>query len=380
MKGALNDITVLDFSRLLPGPYCSMILADHGARVISVEDHRYKADGYYITPLYRNKQHITLNLKTNAGKKIFFELAQKADVILEGFRPGVAQKLGVDYDTVLRLNPEIIYCSITGYGQTGGKKDLVGHDVNYLSYSGVLDLMGEQNRCPSIPGVQFADIAAGGMNAALGILLALFHRSQSGRGQFIDISMTDGMVSFLPVPLHFFQKDGGLPKRGASLLSHKYACYNTYETADKKHISVGALEGRFWKKLCYYLGFPEYESEQFNEKRRDQILGHFKEAFKKKTQAQWNRILEKLDACYSPVQDLSDVLQSGFLRKRKMIMDFSDRNGEKITAIGVPIKLSKTPGSLRTPPVGFGESTTDVLRELGYNENQIQNFHISDVI
>lgn len=380
MRQTLDGITVLDLSRQLPGPYCSMILSDHGARVISVEDRRYKADGHYIKPLYRNKQHITLNLKTDRGKKIFFELAEKADVIIEGFRPGVVRKLGVDYNAVRRRNPEIIYCSITGYGQNGGKKNMAGHDVNYLSYSGVLDLVGKSDECPSIPGVQIADIAAGGMNAAIGILLALFHRAETGKGQFIDISMTDGMVSFLPVPLHFYQQDGVLPKRSATLLSHRYACYNVYETADHKYISVGALEGRFWEKLCHRLEIPEYADEQFNEETKTQTIDHVRSVFKQKTQAQWNDILGDLDVCYSPVCELDEVLESGFLRDREMIVDLPNSDGTKTPTIGVPVKLSHTPGVLRTTAVDFGESTTDVLTELGYNENDILSLRRGDVI
>ncbi|MBW1752985.1 MAG: CoA transferase [Deltaproteobacteria bacterium] len=172
-EGALAGITVLDLSRLLPGPCCSMMLADHGARVIAIEDKRFIADDLFITTVNRNKEHMSLNLKTLEGKEIFFRLVERADVLLEGFRPGVVHRLGIDYDTVCKINSKIIYCSITGYGQTGPCRDRAGHDVNFLAHSGVLDLIGEPDRPPSIPGVQIADIAGGGMNAAIGILLAL---------------------------------------------------------------------------------------------------------------------------------------------------------------------------------------------------------------
>ena len=163
-SGALSGTLVLDLSRLLPGPYCSMILADHGARVISVEDRRFLSDDFFISTVNRNKEHMTLNLKTPQGKEIFFRLASKADILMEGFRPGVVQRLGIDYDTVKGINPKIIYCSITGYGQNGAYRNRAGHDVNFLGYSGVLDLIGEPDRPPSIPGIQVADIAGGGMN------------------------------------------------------------------------------------------------------------------------------------------------------------------------------------------------------------------------
>jgi crotonobetainyl-CoA:carnitine CoA-transferase CaiB-like acyl-CoA transferase len=174
-----------------------MILADHGARVIAIENKRFMADGLFFNTINRNKEHMSLNLKTDDGRQIFSKLIEKADVLLEGFRPGVVDRLGADYESVRKVNPSIIYCSITGYGQDGPFRDRVGHDVNYLSFSGILNLIGEPDRPPSIPGIQIADVAAGGMNAAIGILLALFAREKTGRGQYIDISMTDGMVGFL---------------------------------------------------------------------------------------------------------------------------------------------------------------------------------------
>ncbi|MGA7143615.1 MAG: CaiB/BaiF CoA-transferase family protein, partial [Desulfobacterales bacterium] len=236
-NGSLSNILVLDLSRLLPGPFCSMILADHGARVISVEDRRFLSDDFFISTVNRNKEHMTLNLKTPQGKEIFFRLAAKADVLMEGFRPGVVHRLGIDYDTVNNINPGIIYCSITGYGQNGTYRNRAGHDVNFMAYSGVLDLMGEPDRPPSIPVVQVADIAGGGMNAAIGILLALFARERTGKGQYIDISMTDGMISLLSLDLFLYQHTGESPKRGESTLSHRFAFYNTYETADGRYIS-----------------------------------------------------------------------------------------------------------------------------------------------
>ena len=180
--GALSGITVIDLSRLLPGPYCSMILADHGARVIAIEDRRFQDDAFFIPAVMRNKQHMTLNLKTDQGRQIFFRLAETADVLIEGFRPGVVERLGVDYAAVSKANPRIVYCSITGYGQGGALRDRSGHDVNYMAQSGVLGLIGYPDRPPCIPGVQFADIAGGSLHAVAGILLALLAREKTGRG------------------------------------------------------------------------------------------------------------------------------------------------------------------------------------------------------
>ena len=379
-NGALSGIKVLDLSRLLPGPFCSMILADHGARVIAIEDKRFMDDGFFFSQLYRNKQHMSLNLKTEEGKKIFFHLANDADVILEGFRPGVVQRLGVDYDTVFKVNPKIIYCSITGYGQNGQYRDRAGHDVNYLSVSGALDLIGQANQPPSIPGIQIADIAGGGMNAAIGILMALFSRERTGKGQYIDISMTDGLVSFMPFAFFLKQITGQFPKRGDSILSHRYACYNTYETADGRYISVGTVENRFWKKLCEFFGVPEYTSLQYDENRRQEIIDFMKTTFLKKTFSQWKKDLVDIDACCETIQNFSEVLEDPLFREREMIVEVSGKDGKKTLAIGVPVKLSETPGSVSTPPVAFAENTEEILKELGYSGKQIKELSNMAVI
>lgn len=379
-NGALSGIKVIDMSRLLPGPYCSMILADHGARVIAVEDKRFLADGLFFDPVNRNKEHISLNLKTEEGKEIFFKLIKDADVFMEGFRPGVSGKLGIDYESVRKVNPGIIYCSITGYGQTGPHRDRVGHDANYLSISGVLDIIGEKDRAPAIPGVQIADIAGGGMNAAIGILLALFAREKTGAGQYIDISMTDSMVSFLPVPLFFRQITGQVTNRGDSFLSHRYACYNTYETADGRYISIGAVENRFWKRLCEIMGIPGYAPLQYDETRRAEITEFMRTAFRKKTLAEWEIILSSEDVCWGRVQNLSEVLEDPLFAEREMVIEFTSKDGKKRKALGIPVKLSETPGTVRTPPPGFGENTEEILSELGYENDMIKEFGKKGII
>jgi crotonobetainyl-CoA:carnitine CoA-transferase CaiB-like acyl-CoA transferase len=372
--GSLSGITVLDLTRLLPGPYCSMILADHGARVIAVEDKRFMADGLFMNTIYRNKEHVSLNLKTEKGKEIFFKLARKADIVTEGFRPGVTERLGVDYESVKKVNPDIIYCSITGYGQTGPYRDRVGHDANYLSIAGVIDLIGEQDRPPSIPGVQIADIAGGGMSAAIGILLALHAREKTGKGQYIDISMTDSMVGFLPVAMFFNQLTGVIPERSNTMLSHRYACYSTFETKDGKYLSIGAVENRFWNKLCEVLEVPEYGPLQYDENKRVEIIDFMRDTFKQKSLDEWGEILGDLDICWGPVYNLKEAMQDEHLREREMFVEFRDQDGKKADTIGIPVKLSETPGSLRTQPVTFGKNTKEVLSEIGYSDDEITKF------
>jgi crotonobetainyl-CoA:carnitine CoA-transferase CaiB-like acyl-CoA transferase len=379
-NGALSGLTVLDLSRLLPGPFCSMILADHGARVIAIEDRRYAAEAGINSAVLRNKEHITLNLKSDKGREIFLAMVKKADIILEGFRPGVTERLGVDYNSVREVNPGIIYCSISGYGQTGSYRNEAGHDVNYLSVAGVLDLIGEKDRPPSIPGIQIADLAGGGMYAAIGILMALHARQQSGTGQYIDISMTDGSMSLLSLVLSL-KKYAGIPvKRSDSLLSHRYACYNTYETADNRYLSIGAVENRFWKNLCNYFGKPEYIPLQYDDGKKDEIICFIREKFKQKSLAHWCEELDGQDICWGPVRSLDEAMEAPLFREREMVVDLKDVNGEIIKCIGVPVKLSDTPGSVRYMPPAFGQDTTSVLNELGYSLDKIKELEAQGVI
>ena len=378
-KGCLTGIKVIDISRLLPGPFCSSILADHGARVIAIEDKRYEADGHYVSTLYRNKEHMTLDLKSEKGKEIFFQLVKDADVVLEGFRPGVVKRLGVDYEKVKNVNNKIIYCSITGFGQTGKFRDRAGHDVNYLSLSGILDLIGEPSKPPSIPGVQFADIA-GAMNGAIGILLAIIARGKSGKGQYIDISLTDSMIGFHAVNLFMYQLLNDIPKRGDSFLSHHYSFYNTYETSDNKYISIGALEHRFWKCLCEFFNVNEYIPFQFDEEKRVEIIDFFRKQFKTKTLAQWEEELSKIDVCSAKIQNLKEMLDDPFFIEREMVVDLKDENGNIIKALGIPAKLSETPGKIHTKPVKFGENTNDILKEMGFSDESISDLRTKNII
>ncbi len=378
-RGALCGLLVLDLSRLLPGPYCTMILADHGARVIAIEDRRYQESEIFPATVNRNKEHMALNLKTGEGREIFYRLAAAADVIVEGFRPGVVRRLGVDYETIRKINPRIVYCALTGYGQSGRLKDRAGHDVTYLAHAGVLDLIGAADRPPSIPGVQIADIA-GGLNAAVGILLALLARGQNGRGQYIDVSLTDAAAGLLSLQLHFLQTSGRAAGRGDSRLSHRYACYNTYETLDGRYIAIGAVESRFWQKICDHFGVPQYAALQYDDGRREEILAFMRGTFAEKTLAQWEAELANLDACWAPVETLAEVLQSPVLRERDMVVEIEDGQGGVTTLFGPTAKLSDTPGGIRTAPPAFGADTRAVLKEIGYSAAEIKTLEDKGVV
>ena len=370
---ALEGIKVLDLSRLFPGPYCSMILADLGADVLRIEDRRFQGEGPGMPTVMRNKRHMTLNLKHPKGLEIFCRMARKADVLLEGFRPGVTERLGIGHEKMKQVNERLIYCSVTGYGQDGPYKDMVGHDINYLSFGGVLGLTGEPGRKPVIPPIQVADMAAGGMYAAIGILAALFVRQATGKGQYIDISMTDGIVAMLPFPASLLWGLGKIPRRGDTLLSGRFPCYSVYETKDGEYISIGALESRFWGELCRKLGREDYIPLQFDEgEKRGEVFLFLEKTFKGKTREEWMEDLKDLDVCIGKVLHLDEAFRDPQVVQRKMVTEFKDPKKGQMKLLSSPIKLSGTPPDIRQGPAEFGEHTEEVLKELGLGDAEVQ--------
>ncbi len=377
--GALKGITVVDLSRLLPGPYASMVLADHGARVINIEDPRYRAEGLMVTTISRNKEHVALDLKHPRGQHIFFELVAQADVVLEGFRPGVVNRLGVDYEAIRAVKPDIIYCALTGYGQSGPHRGRAGHDVNYLACAGVLDLMGYKDLPPAIPGIQLADMV-GGLNAVVGILLALVARDRTGEGQYIDVSLTDSMLAMMPVVLLMRALWGQTPQRGDGMLAHRYGCYNTYATLDGRYLAVGCVEARFWENLCRFLDAPDLIPLQYDESRREEVIGRLRNVFKTRTLAEWESAMEGHDICCEAVRTFDEALRSPLFEARDMLPASNAHGDCAHGTIGPPVKMGTTPGGIRTPPVAFGQSTTAVLAELGYTEAAIDALRSEGVI
>lgn len=373
MPQALAGIRVLDLSRLLPGPYCSMILADLGAEVLRIEDKRFAAEGPGMPTVMRNKRHMTLNLKNPRGQEIFYCLAQRADVILEGFRPGVAARLGIDYPRLKKINESIIYCSLSGYGQDGPYKDMVGHDINYLSFAGILSLNREMGRKPVIPPIQIADIAAGGMFAALGIMAALIYRQKSGQGQYIDIAMLDGLIAMLPFLATLCWESTEELKENTTLLSGRFPCYNIYETKDGQYISIGALEHRFWVNLCRKLGREDFIPYQFaSGEKREEIFRFLQNTFQQKTREEWMMELRDIDVCLGKVLSLDEALNDSQVKHRKMVVEFLDSQKGRQRYLASPIKLSATPPSIRQAAAEFGEHTEEVLRELGLGQAEIK--------
>jgi crotonobetainyl-CoA:carnitine CoA-transferase CaiB-like acyl-CoA transferase len=371
----LQNLKLLDLSRQLPGPFCSTMLADLGMDTLVVTNPK-DPFGTGIPFMARNKRSMTLNLKTDAGRELLLRLVDQSDVLLEGFRPGVMQRLGLDYATLAARNPRLIYCAISGYGQDGPYRDRVGHDVNYLGFAGVLNFIGHGDGAPVIPGVQIADIGAGALMAVIGILCAVIARQQTGRGQMVDIAMLDGAAlwNVYPVLLHLL---GQTPGRGRTQLTGHHACYSVYETSDGRYVTVGAYEPHFWATLCHSLGHPEFADRQWAEgEERELMLATFRAIFRTRTQAEWLAELGTRDICFGPVNDVEQMLADPQLRHRGMVVD---QPGGRPT-LGNPVKLSDTPPALRTPPPLFGQHTDEVLRELGLDATAIDQLRGEGVI
>ncbi len=379
MTSPLAHLRMIDLSRQMPGPFCSMLLADLGMDVLHVAN---PSDpmGVGIPFMARNKRSMKLNLKSELGRNILLRLVRDADVVLEGYRPGVPQRLGIDYERLRAINPRLIYCTISGFGQDGPYRNRVGHDINYLGYAGVLNYVGAADGPPVIPGVQIADIGGGALMAAVGILTAVIARERTGQGQFIDISMLDGSLAWNAYHILMWLLAGKLPARGGEQLTGRYACYNVYETSDARHLTIGAFETHFWATLCRHFGREDFIEAQWDEgERREAMLRFFREAFRQKTLAQWMHELGDQDICVGPVKTLEEVFADPQLRHRQMVQDLDTPSGRAMT-IGTPIKLSDTPASLRTPPPRFGEHTEAVLASLGFSADEIAQLREQGVL
>ncbi len=384
--GLLKELKMLDLSRLLPGPYCSLLLADLGMEVLKVEDPiqgdyartlgfiGIKESPFFLS-LNRNKKSMTLNLKTKEGKEIFYKLIETYDIVLEGFRPGVMDRLGVGYEELKKKNPRVILCSLSGYGQDGPYRERSGHDVNYIGLGGILELTGAMNGAPIIPGVQIADIGAGGMMAAIAILAAIIHRENTDQGQFLDISMMDGVISWLSVHAGKYFMDKDLPQRGEMQLSGRYACYQVYPTKDGRHMSLGALEPKFWKNFCEAIGRSELIYKQYiEEEERLRIIEEIQNLFKTKDQEEWVDFFKNVDACCEPILTFAEVFQHPQVLHRQMVTEYEHPVEGKVRQVGNPIKSSQFPFEIPTPSPAWGEHTMEVLKAVGYSAEEIKHF------
>ena len=384
----LEGVRVLDLSRLLPGGFCSLLLADFGADVLKVED---TGMGDYIRwaapqvegvepsaasalflSLNRNKRSIRIDLKTDEGKEVLLRLARDADVLLESFRPGVLDRLGVGYERLREVNPGLVYCAVTGYGQDGPYRNRSGHDMNYLGLVGLLGLSGERDGPPVQAAGQIADLGGGALMAAFGILAALRERDRSGEGQVVDVSMADGALSWLAMVAAEYLASGKPPRRGAQPLAGSLLCYRPYACADG-HVTLGALEPKFWQAWCRGVGREDLIERQF-EPPGSEAHAEVEAIFAARTRAEWTAFAGEHDCCLEPVLELEEALDSELVRAREMVVGLDQPGAsEPVRLLGVPVKLSRTPGDPnRGPGPTLGADTDAVLAAAGYAPEEIE--------
>jgi len=394
MSMALEGVRVLDLSRLAPGPYCSMLLGDFGADVLMIEAGGRASEGpgsrmeimgdsqreAAYNALYRNKRSLALDLKDDRAKDIFYRLSDDADVVLEGFRPGVAKRLGVDYETLAARNPRLIYCALSGYGQTGPYAERAGHDLNYASLGGAIGVTGTPDGGPAIPLNLIADFAAGGLHAAFAICAALVYRATSGRGQHIDLAMSDGVLSLMTWPMSYFFATGHPVEPGSWLFNGGAPWYNVYQCADQKWISVAALEPRFYAALCTGLNCPQWIPDQFTLPLYSEMLEYYRATFATKSRAEWVELFDQHDACVMPVFAMEELTEDRHNLARQMIVNVPDEELGCVRQIGVAAKFSETPGVPRSTGPRVGQHTDDILRQLGYDGKRIQALRQDGVV
>jgi len=385
----LEGVEILDLTRLLPGGYATMVLHDLGASVTKIEN----PDGgdelrgmppfrdgvsTLFSAINRGKKSVALNLKHDRGRDIFLKLARQADIIVEGFRPGVTARLGVDYESVRGVKPDIVYCSITGYGQDGPYRDKAGHDLNYLGYAGVASLTGTADGTLSVPGVQIADIGCGALMAVIGILAAVHRRDGTGAGAYLDVSMFDGALAWVPFQLAEYFSTGEVPGAGNWMLSGKYPCYNLYKTGDGGYLAVGALERKFWANLCRELGRPDLVDGQFaTGTDGDAVKNALATIFATKTRDEWAERLGEKDVCVGPVNALDEAVRDPQVRHRGSI---DSPDGAPVPYVRFPVKLEGVVSSGCHPAPALGEDTDETLSSLGYNEAELHELAASGAI
>lgn len=371
----LRGIRVLDLTRLLPGPVCSLHLADLGADVIKIED---MEAGDYVPPILRaiinrNKRAVRIDLKQRAGKDVFRRLAQGADIVIEGFRPGVVERLGIGYEALSRINPRLVYCSISGYGQTGPYRNAPGHDVNYGGFAGVADQIGYDAKSPALSNVPLADLMGGSLTALMGIQAALFDAHRTGRGRYVDLSISDGMLAHAVIPLATLGVHGHTYPAGRDTLSGGLPCYALYRTRDDRFMAVGALERKFWLRLCELIGRDDLKNKHRSpdDDVNRAVHAELTELFAGRDQHDWIELFKENDCCVTPVLKLEEALEHEQFRARGMVLDTEHPAYGPVTQAAFPVRMSDFQFALRRHAPVPGENTEEVLREAGLCEAEI---------
>ncbi|MEK6654060.1 MAG: CaiB/BaiF CoA-transferase family protein [Thermodesulfobacteriota bacterium] len=386
MSGPLKGLKILDFTTLLPGPYATMTLADLGAEVLRIVSGS-RPDLTTIQPpflpgtnlscatayLGRGKRCMALNLKAPRAGEIIRRLMADYDILIEQFRPGVMAKLSLDYETLKAANPGLIYCSLTGYGQTGPLKNRAGHDINYLARSGIMSYSGRKASGPCLTGIQIADVASGSNNAIIGILAAVIHRQRTGEGQHVDVSMTDGVVAFNAISGAAFLVDGTENRREEGFLNGG-SLYDFYETKDGQYLSFGGLEPQFFAAFCETIGRPDLIPGSVAPPELPRVKEEVREALKTKTRDEWMALFAKVDACVEPVLALGEALADPHVSARGLVVEVDLPGEGTVRQLGHPIRYSATPPEYRSAGVPAGTHTREVLRELGYTDAEIEKF------
>lgn len=378
---ALEGIKIIDFSKWLPGQYCGMVLGDFGADVIKVED--VKGDvtrgftpakepgmSYWHLMLNRNKRGITVNLKTPAGREVLLRLLKDADVFLEGFRPGYLKMLGLDYESVSKINPRLIYCSITGFGPEGKYKHMPSHDLNVIGLAGVA--APEDGTDISVPSVQVAALG-GSLNAISGILMALYARERTGKGQLVNVDLYSSAINaeITAISSVIGCRETGMPSFGRTA-SHYYS---VYKTKDGRYLSIGTIEPKFWQKMCRLIDLPELESRQFDFAHSAEIKEKLAVAFAGKTQAEWLELIGKDEFCVTPIRTLQEALDSSLTTEQSQMLITKKEDFGNYTYVKSAAKLSDTPGTIRKRAPYLGEHTQEVLESAGYTKEEIAAMH-----
>lgn len=372
MKLPLENIRILDLSHMLPGPFGTMVLADMGAEVIKIEppnggdgfrqrNPKIHQEGSAFLMVNRGKKSCVLDLRSPEGLAVFLELARTADVILEQFRPGVAERLGIDYPSIQKINPGIIYCSLSGYGQDGPYRDLPGHDINYLSIAGILDTIGKKDQPPALPGIQIADLC-GAQWFVISVLLGLMARERNdGAGQYIDLAMTDAVFPWLSLFLSDYVATGTVTGRGESKSGGAYAFYNVYETADGRYVSLGAAEPKFWAAFCTAVGHEEWIGKQMAAgEEQTALIQTVADLFKTRTQAEWVDLLFHKNCCFTPVQNVTEALNDAQLTHRGMKTTIHHPTEGDVINFAFPVKFSGMSAAETEAPPAYGAHTEEL--------------------